>query len=114
MTRCLNMARLSQKENVPLAQRGLAWKYLYLSVLYSNDLEESEMKEVLSLAGPLVQRCSEECAHLSDDPSRRRLMRLVFFSGMTVLTLCGGDDSILQEFTRYCSVPCPSPWLLSL
>ena len=114
MTRCLNMARLSQKENVPLAQRGLAWKYLYLSVLYSNDLEESEMKEVLSLAGPLVQRCSEECAQLSDDPSRRRLMRLVFFSGMTVLTLCGGGDSVLQEFTRYCSLPCPFPQVLSL
>ena len=77
------MARLSQKENIPLVQRGLAWKYLYLSVLYSNDLEESEMKEVLSLAGPLVQRCGEECAHLDDDPSRRRLMRLVDFSGLT-------------------------------
>ncbi|KAK8827392.1 hypothetical protein WA538_003355, partial [Blastocystis sp. DL] len=102
---CLNMARLSQKENIPLVQRGLAWKYLYLSVLYSNDLEESEMKEVLSLAGPLVQRCGEECAHLDDDPSRRRLMRLVYFSGMTVLTLCCRDDSILREFTQYCVVP---------
>ena len=108
------MARLSQKENIPLVQRGLAWKYLYLSVLYSNDLEESEMKEVLSLAGPLVQRCGEECAHLDDDPSRRRLMRLVYFSGMTVLTLCCRDDSILREFTQYCVVPCPVPHPFSL
>ena len=108
------MARLSQKENVPLVQRGLAWKYLYLSVLYSNDLEESEMKEVLSLAGPLVKRCGEECEQLDDDPSRRRLMRLVYFSGMTVLTLCGGDDSILREFTQYCAVACSVPRPFSL
>ena len=73
------MVRLSQKEDINLMDRGFLWKYLLLVVLYKNELEESVMKELVSAASNLVQKCIQV---MSENPNEQQIQKIsrTFFS----------------------------------
>lgn len=72
------MVRLSQKEDINLMDRGFLWKYLLLVVLYKNELEESVMKELVSAASNLVQKCIQVMSKIQMNNKSKRYLVLFF------------------------------------
>ena len=104
--RCLNMVRLSQKEDINLMERGFLWKYLLLVVLYKNELEESVMKELVSAASNLVQKCIQVMSENPNEQQIQKISRTFLFTALTMTTICGTASSIVQEIATYCSLSC--------
>lgn len=106
MNRCLNMVRLSQKEDINLTDRGFLWKYLLLVVLFKNELDESLMKELVSAASSLVQKCIQATSESPNEQQIKTISRTFLFAALTITTICGTAPSIIQEITSYCSLAC--------
>lgn len=102
------MVRLSQKEDTDLVDRGFLWKYLFLVVLYKNELEESVMKELVSAASGLIQKCIQVMSENPSEQQIRKISRTFLFAALTVTTICGTAPSIVHEIATYCSLSCNS------
>ena len=100
------MVRLSQKEDTNLIDRGFLWKYLLLVVLYKNELEESVMKELVSAASSLVQKCIQVISENPSEQQIQKISRTFLFAALTMTTICGTASSIIQEIATYCSLSC--------
>lgn len=91
--------------------RGFLWKYLLLVVLYKNELEESVMKELVSAASNLVQKCIQVMSENPNEQQIQKISRTFLFTALTMTTICGTASSIVQEIAIYCSLSCISFFL---
>ena len=100
------MMRISQKENISILDRGFIWKYLFLTILHTNTMEEAVMKEVVTNSSLLIQKCIQELEQHASDDLVPKVARVFFFCMGAIAALCGTSEPIQNELATYCERAC--------
>ena len=103
------MMRISHKEDIAIYDRGFIWKYLFLTILYTNDLEEAVMKEIVTASSVIVQKCIQEMEKKPSDEQVSKIARVFYFCMATLAAVCGTSSAIWTEFSSYCAKACMFP-----
>ena len=100
------MMRISQKENINILDRGFIWKYLFLTIIHTNTMEEVVMKEVVTNSSLLIQKCIQELEQHASDDFIPKIARVFFFCMGAIAALCGTSEPIQNQLSAYCERAC--------
>ena len=86
--------------------RGFIWKYLFLTMIHMNTMEEAVMKEVVTNSSLLIQKCIQELEQHASDELVPKIARVFFFCMGAIAALCGTSEPIQNELATYCERAC--------